>query len=206
MSAEAAAELSAPELAILEALDENEPARMRRVDLAEAIEADYPEHELSLKQAGLIQDAGTSRVHADDVTTVHQLVKLTPRGESALAEARAPDPEPEPVEPKEIPRQRPWYETASWDEFSEAVTRILDETTAVAYDESADVVRIELERDGVHAEAELPLVAWHRNARVAFYDEYRAAFAEAPGIDDHEFGMLRALWIEAYADGQVGDE
>lgn len=203
-TATSTAELAAAELEVLEALEDAGPGGRRRTDLADAVDVDYPETELALMQRGLVDDAGTELVNGDEGRYEYRLVALTERGEAALADARAPDPEPEPVGVRELePRPSPWNEDDDWRLLSEAVDRLLDETEAVEYDEAEDVVRLVLERAGTTAEVELPLAAWHNNGRPRFFDEYRGAFGEPPGIDNREWGVLQARLVGEYATGDA---
>jgi hypothetical protein len=199
-------DLDETERAVLEALDAADPTGSRRADLAEDVDVDYPEAELVLKQRGLIEEAGVDRVRSDEGTIKHRLVALTQRGQTTLADARAPDPEPEPVEPEVVPRRRPWYETTAWDEHPPAVDRLLEEIVAVEHDEAADIVRITLDRDGERKEIELSLVAWHNNARTAFYDEYRSAFGETPDVDARGMGVLQARLMDNFAETDSEEE
>lgn len=197
-------ELSPAELEVLEALEADDPTGSRRTDLAHAVDVDYPQAELQLKQWGLVEDAGEERVTTDEGRFKYRLIALTNRGKERLADARAPEPEPEPVEPEELaPVATPWNDDGDWWRLSEPVERILDETACAEYDEEDDVVRITLERDGTSTEVELSLAAWHNRGRVQFYDGYRAAFGEPPRIDEREWGVLQAQLVDEYADADT---
>jgi antitoxin (DNA-binding transcriptional repressor) of toxin-antitoxin stability system len=199
MSVETTADLTPAEVTVLEALEKGEPTASRRVDVADRVDVDYPEAELALKQRGLVEDAGEELVRTDDGRLKHQLVALTERGRRALADAQTPEPDPEPVEPEELPeRSSPWLDDDDWRTLSEDVERILDEAVGVEYDETADVVRIELERDGTRAEITLTLAAWHNTGRPSFYDGYRGAFGDPPGLDDREWGVLQARLVDRF--------
>jgi DNA-binding MarR family transcriptional regulator len=204
MSAEtgASADLGEAEQAVLEALDADDPTGSRRADLANAVAVDYPTAEFALKQRGLIEEAGIARVNTDEGTVKHRLVALTERGETALADVQAPEPDPDPVDPEVVPdRPSPWNETTDWDTLSESVDRLLDETVAAEPDASAECVRLTLEHDGERADLDVSLVAWHNTGRTAFFDEYTAAFGEPPGIDEREWGVYQARLIDRQSDG-----
>lgn len=195
-------DIAEPEREILGALESVENNIMRRVDLADVIEEPYPPHERSLTDRTLIEEVGVhSTRNEDGEQVVYRRLTLTEQGERALRRSRAQEgdeeQEPDPVEPKtRRARRRPWHERAEWTELSPDVPRLLEETQSVEYNDEANEIHVTLDHAGREATLEFSKTAWFNTGHKKFHEQYHTAFNERNPVDEREFGVLQARWVD----------
>lgn len=203
-------DIEEPQRAILEALESAEKNIIRRVDLADVVEEAYPPHERSLIEKDLIEEVGKASTHnAEGERVVYRRLSLTEDGERILtwgSRESDPEAEPDPVEPKtRRAKRRPWHKRAEWTDLSEQVTRLVEETQSVAFDTDAEEIVVTLDRDGREATISFNKVAWFNTGHRKFHEEFHAAFNERNPIDEREFGILQARWVDM-AEAAVEDD
>lgn len=206
--AAAANELAEPERTILETLRESEDAIERRVELADVIDESYPPVERALQERDLLKEVGKVGTHNDaGERVVYRRLSLTEEGERVLSwTGRDESAEQDPVEPRTRPKRRePWHKRAEWTALSEQVNRLVEETQSVAFDSDDEEIAVTLDRDGREATISFNKVAWFNTGHRKFHEEFHAAFNERNPIDEREFGILQARWVDM-AEAAVEDD
>lgn len=181
-------------------------------DIREAVgDSTFARYLSDLRELSLVTEIGEFvQSDGEKQATRQSRYQLTGRGRS-LVSRHGPEFDPKQlqgeVDPEPEVRSNPepvGRDPDSLTDLSGSVDAFVQNTETVVLHEGIEhrpgdprgTVEITLNHEGLQEVIEIPAVRWHNSGLNHFFDELHAAFGAGHDLDQREWGILQARWIE----------